>query len=75
MNRISKIFVFACLCYQLLGLVSCGTKESIEPAYEAVSIDSQLESRPIEVSLNIDDLEIEEIELVVKAIEEIMPQK
>ena len=59
-NRISKIFVFACLCYQLLGLVSCGTKESIEPAYEAVSIDSQLESRPIEVSLNIDDLEIEE---------------
>ncbi len=41
-------------------LSSCGVKESIEPAFEPVSIDTQLETRPIEVSLSLDDLEIEE---------------
>lgn len=42
----------------LLVLLSCGTKESIEPAYKPVSIDSQLEARPVEVSLDLDSFDV-----------------
>lgn len=44
----------------LLVLLSCGTKESIEPAYAPVSIDSQLEARPVEVSMDLDSFEVPE---------------
>ncbi len=50
------------LGYILLSILmlSCGTKESIEPTFAPVSIDEQLEARPVEVSLDIDDFDIEE---------------
>ncbi len=44
----------------ILGLLSCGTKESIEPTFAPISIDEQLEARPVEVSLDINDFDIEE---------------
>jgi len=42
----------------LLILFSCGTKESIEPAYKPISIDSQLEARPVEVNMDLDTIDI-----------------
>ena len=68
-NRYSKILGLLLI----MILSACGTKESIEPAYEAVSIDSQLETKPLEVSLNIDDLEIEEFGTDFSSIAELGP--
>ena len=57
----------------LTVLPSCGVKESIEPAYEAVSIDTQLEAKPIEVSLALEDLEIEEFGTEFSAVDQLGP--
>lgn len=59
MKNKNSLFILVLLFAQF-GIFSCGVKENIDPSFDTVSLDSQLESKPIEVSLSIDDVEIEE---------------
>lgn len=54
-------------------LVACGAKESIEPAWQPVPIDEQLKQKPLQVSIPIEDLEVEEFGAEFGEIDELGP--
>ena len=63
----SRILVLACF------LAACGAKESITPTWQPTPIDDQLKQRPLQVSIPIDDLEVEEFGADFGEIDELGP--
>lgn len=58
----------------ILGLLlSCGAKESIEPTWQPIPIDVQLKQKPLQVSIPIDNLEVEEFGADFGEIDELGP--
>lgn len=54
-------------------LIGCGAKESIEPTWQPTPIDEQLKQKPLQVSIPIEDLEVEEFGTDFGEIEELGP--
>ncbi len=58
LSKLLKLFMAIAISFGLL--LSCGTKESIEPAFAPVPLDEQFKQKPLRVSLETDTMLVEE---------------
>lgn len=68
-----KLSILCLLSALLLVLTGCGAEESIQPTWEATPIDDQLKSRPLQVSIPIESVEVEEFGADFGDVEELGP--
>ncbi len=73
MNIRPKLPNFMLLATLLIALMACGAKESIQPTWEATPIDDQLSQKPLQVSIPIESMEVEEFGADFGEVEELGP--
>lgn len=74
MKRLSTTHTFIVfLAAAMLSLASCGVKETIDPFAQPEPIDSQLQKRPLKVSIPIDSMEVPSFGVEFEEVEELGP--
>lgn len=68
-----KLSIFCMISALLVVLAGCGAEESIQPTWEATPIDDQLSEKPLQVSIPIENVDVEEFGKDFEDVEELGP--